>query len=96
MQRSKGQRQGTRTITRRSKSQRHRINIRAVMHQYSEGDHVAIVIDGGQQQGMPFRRFQGKTGVISGRQGAAWVVSVKDGNKRKTVIARPEHLRPIE
>lgn len=96
MQRSKGQRQGTRSIARRSKSQRHRINITAVMHQYSLGDRVAIVIDGGQQRGMPYRRFQGRTGVISGKQGVAWVVSVKDGNKPKTVVARPEHLHPIE
>ena len=30
------------------------------------------------------------------RQGRAFVVSVYDGNKEKTVVARPEHLRPIE
>ena len=45
---------------------------------------------------MPHRRFQGKTGVITGTQGRAYVVSVKDGNMQKTVVARPEHLRPIE
>ena len=25
-----------------------------------------------------------------------WVVSVKDGNMQKAVVARPEHLRPLE
>ena len=50
----------------------------------------------GQQMGMPHRRFQGRTGFIQGRQGKAWVVSVKDGNMQKTVVARPEHLRPLE
>jgi large subunit ribosomal protein L21e len=45
---------------------------------------------------MPHRRFQGRTGFIQNRQGAAWVVSVKDGNMMKTVVARPEHLRPLE
>jgi ribosomal protein L21E len=24
------------------------------------------------------------------------VVAVKDGNMKKTVVARPEHLRPLE
>ena len=57
---------------------------------------VAIVLDGGQQMGMPHRRFHGRTGFIEKRQGVAWVVSVKDGNMQKTVIARPEHLRPLE
>tara|TARA_B100000214_G_C23385906_1_gene364899 strand:+ start:209 stop:409 length:201 start_codon:yes stop_codon:yes gene_type:complete len=66
------------------------------MHPYQEGDKVAIVLDGAQQRGMPHRRFQGKTGVISGTQGRAFVVKVSDGNMMKTVVARPEHLKPIE
>jgi len=45
---------------------------------------------------MPHRRFQGRTGEIMGSQGRAFIVSVKDGNMQKTVVARPEHLRPIE
>ena len=39
------------------------------MHPYEEGDKVAIVLDGAQQGSMPHRRFQGKTGVITGVQG---------------------------
>ena len=96
MKKSKGERQGTRFIASRSKSERSRLNIDRVIHEYSEGDSVAIVIDGGQQRGMPNRRFQGKTGVISGKQGVAWVVTIKDGNKTKTVVARPEHIRLVE
>jgi len=96
MQRSKGQRQGTRSILRRTRHQKGRISISLIMHEYAEGDRVAIVLDGGQQMGMPHRRFQGRTGFIQGRQGKAWVVAVKDGNMKKTVVARPEHLRPLE
>ena len=96
MKRSKGQRVRTRSILRRRKSERSRLNISRVIHDYEEGDRVAIVLDGGQQMGMPHRRFNGRTGFIQSRQGSAWVVSVKDGNMQKTVIARPEHLRPLE
>ena len=96
MKRSKGQRVRTRSILRRRKSDRSRLNISRVMHEYEEGDRVAIVLDGGQQRGMPHRRFNGRTGFIETRQGVAWVVAVKDGNMQKTVIARPEHLRPLE
>ena len=96
MKRSKGQRVRTRSILRRRKSERSRWNISRVMHDYEAGDRVAIVLDGGQQMGMPHRRFNGRTGFIEKRQGVAWVVSVKDGNMQKTVIARPEHLRPLE
>ena len=41
---------------------------------------------------MPFSRFHGLTGVIIGPRGSAYEVSVKDGNKTKIVVARPEHL----
>ena len=96
MKRSKGLRVRTRSILRRRKKERSRLNISRVIHQYEEGDRVAIVLDGGQQMGMPHRRFNGRTGFINKRQGKAWVVSVKDGNMQKTVFARPEHLRPLE
>ena len=96
MKRSKGSRQGTRSILRRSKKERGRLNINRIMYEYTIGDNVAIVLDGGQQSGMPHRRFQGRTGKITGKQGVAWVIDVKDGNMAKTVLARPEHLKPME
>jgi len=94
--RTQGSRRGTRSILKKDKTDRRRLNINRVMHKYSEGDKVAIVLDGAQQKGMPHRRFQGKTGRISGSQGRAYVIQVKDGNMEKTVVARPEHLKPIE
>jgi large subunit ribosomal protein L21e len=96
MKRSKGTRQGTRSILRKSKSDKSRIDIARLMHDYQEGDKVAIVLDAAQQGGMPHRRFQGRTGQIVKRQGVAWVVAVKDGNMSKTVVARAEHLYPIK
>ena len=96
MRRSHGTRQGTRSILRRSKIQQGRIDIARVMHQYEIGDRVAVVLDGSQQKGMPHRRFQGATGVIEAKQGRAWVVALHDKNMAKTVVARPEHLLPLE
>ena len=63
MRRSHGTRQGTRSILRRSKTQRGRINIARVMHQYEIGDRVAVVLAGAQQNGTPHRRSQGATGT---------------------------------
>ena len=94
--RTHGERQGTRSILKKKKAERSRVFINRVMHPHAEGDSVAIVLDGAQQKGMPHRRFQGKTGVIAGIQGRAYVVSVSDGDMQKTVVARPEHLRPME
>ena len=94
--RTHGERQGTRSILKKKKADRSRVFINRVMHPYAEGDRVAIVLDGAQQKGMPHRRFQGKTGIIAGIQGRAYVISVSDGDMQKTVVARPEHLRPME
>ena len=94
--RTKGSRQGTRSILRKGKRDRRRLFIGRSMHPYEGGDKVAIVLDGAQQKGMPHRRFQGRTGTIAGSQGRAYVIKVSDGNMMKTVVARPEHLRPIE
>ena len=94
MRRSHGQRQGTRSILRKRSRLRGRVQIRRVMHAYDVGDQVSIVLDGAQPKGMPHRRFHGLTGSIVGKQGRAWVISVKDGNMDKSVVARPEHLRP--
>ncbi len=96
MRRTHGTRQGTRSIASRSKSDKGRLFISRIMHPYEEGDKVAVVIDGGQQKGMPHRRFQGKTGTITGKQGRAYIVALKDGNMAKTIVSRPEHLRPVE
>ena len=96
MKRSHGTRQGTRSILSKSKSQRSRLNISKIMHSYSDGDKVSIVIDGAQQKGMPHRRFQGATGTVRAKQGRAFVVDVRDKNMPKTLIVRPEHLRPAD
>jgi large subunit ribosomal protein L21e len=44
---------------------------------------------------MPAIRFQGKTGTVIGTQGRAFVLAVKDGNKIKTVLATPEHMKKV-
>jgi ribosomal protein L21E len=33
---------------------------------------------------------------VEKKQGNAYIIAVKDGNMHKTVIARPEHLRPLK
>lgn len=44
---------------------------------------------------MPSIRFHGKTGTVKAIQGRAYVLDVKDGDKIKTVIAKPEHMKKV-
>ena len=60
---------------------------------FEDGNKVHIIIDSSIQKGQPHPRFQGKTGKFVGQKGKAYLVGIKDGNKPKELIIRPEHLK---
>jgi len=91
--RSKGTRSKTRHVFRKKPRERGLSPITRALQQFEEGDRVSVVIDPSIQKGMPHRRFHGKTGYVTGRQGNSYIVDVRQGKAVKTVIARPEHLR---
>lgn len=90
---SRGTRSKTRQIFRKSPRMRGMIPITHEFQTFEKGEKVSVVIDPSVHYGTPHSRFQGKTGVVTGQQGRAFVVELYDGNKLKTVIARPEHLK---
>ncbi|MEX0567565.1 MAG: 50S ribosomal protein L21e [Candidatus Njordarchaeota archaeon] len=95
MRGSKGPRSRTRKLFSKSPKERGLPPISAILYQYKVGEKVVIKIDPSIQKGMPYKRFHGKVGTIIDKRGRSYIVLVKDGNKEKKVIARPEHLRPI-
>ena len=78
----------------RKKVRERRIRIRKVLQTFELGQYVHIDIEPAVQKGMPHPRFQGRTGVVVGQRGRAYLVKIRDGNKHKTLIVRPEHLKP--
>jgi large subunit ribosomal protein L21e len=65
-----------------------------VLINYETGQRVDVVIDSGFHKGMPHRRYHGRTGIVKGLRGRAVIVDVGVGKATKTLIIRPEHLRP--
>jgi len=93
----KGYRHRTRKLLRKNVREKGAIPpLSLLMREYKEGEHVHIVINPAIHAGMPHRRFHGRTGVIVGKRGRAYVVKVMMGDKEKTIFVRPEHLRPVE
>ena len=92
MQASSGTRTKTRNKLKKSVRARGLSPLTNGFQTFETGEKVNIIIDPSIHKGMPFSRFHGLTGVIVGERGAAYEVSVKDGNKTKMVVARPEHL----
>lgn len=66
------------------------------IQKFEEGDLVHIIIDPSIHKGQPHSRFHGKTAKVSGQKGAAYILTLKDGNKTKELIVRPDHLKMQE
>ncbi len=97
MKRSHGIRTKTRTLLRRDPRDRGKVALGRLLINYAQGQRVLISINPAVQKGMPHRRYQGRMGVVSEKRGRSYVLEVAMGGKYpRTIIARPEHIRPME
>lgn len=60
---------------------------------YKKGDEVYLNAEPAVQKSLFHHRFQGKAGIIKSKQGSNYYVEIKDGNKSKTILTHPIHLR---
>ena len=95
VKRSKGIRSKSRQILRKKPRNKGLKSITRALQHFEEGDSVNIVIDPSIHKGMPHIRFHGHTGKIKGKQGDSYLVGINDGDKSKTLIIRPDHLRRV-
>jgi large subunit ribosomal protein L21e len=65
------------------------------IQEYDDGQSVHLALDPSIQGGF-HPRFNGLTGTVVGKQGAAFQVEVNDGGKTKTIVTRAAHLRAQE
>ena len=59
------------------------------------GDRVSIVREPSQRAGFP-ERMQGKTGIVEGKRGKAYIIALRDYIKDKKFIIKPIHLKKIK
>jgi len=90
MRRSKGKLSG------RSKhiSGRKRLGLKNLIKTFEIGEKVNLKMKPGYQD-IPHPRFRGKTGEVIGRQGTAYIVEIRDMNKKKKLIVTPVHLEKV-
>jgi large subunit ribosomal protein L21e len=67
-----------------------------LLRDYTVDQKVVIRIDSTQVKGMPHRRFNGLVGTVKEVGSRALTVEVPVGDKVKTVIARKDHISPLE
>lgn len=90
-----GTRRKTRHIFQSSVREKGKISIRRYLESYSIGERVVLKAQPAIQDGLYFRRFHGKSGLISKKQGDCYMVTVTDGGVPKQIVAHPAHLKRI-
>lgn len=90
-----GARRKTRGIMKKPVRQKGKLNLRRYLQQFKQGDQVSLNLDSAVAEGVFHRRFYGRAGVVLRPQGDCYVVEVKDGGKKKEVIAHPAHLHKM-
>lgn len=93
MQRTGGYRRKTRSKLRKNVRAKGKVAIRNFFQEFSEGDRVNLVAEPGVQRGIFHPRFHGRTGTVTNKQGNSYYVKIKDGNKEKSVLVHPVHLK---
>jgi large subunit ribosomal protein L21e len=94
MKKSKGFRSKTRKALKQESS--YRPPITKFLQEFKIGQNVVIKQEPSSHSGMPHTRYKGRTGKIIGKRGKSYIVEIKDGNKVKRLISRPEHLKVME
>ena len=86
---------GKRAKTRHLFKSRGRSTVNQLFADFKVGNRVAVIINSSNHIGMPHKRFHGKSGVISEKRGKSFVVDLKQGNAKKSVIVNPLHLHAL-
>jgi large subunit ribosomal protein L21e len=89
---SRGLRTGTRRKLRKEFGSK--FTVTPYLRTFRENDRVVVKQDPSSHKGMPHIRFKGSSGTVMGRRGDSYMVEVRLGDKKKTIMARPEHLKP--
>jgi large subunit ribosomal protein L21e len=82
-------------VKRKSIRTRGKIQLSRYFQELEKGDFVSVIREWSIKSGFP-KRFQGRTGIIEGKRGKAYVVKIKDYNKEKTFLIESIHLKKIK
>jgi len=82
-------------VRRKKVRSRGKLQLSRYFQELKEGDAVAVIKENSIKSSFP-KRLQGKTGVVKGKQGKAYITIIKDQNKEKSFLIAPIHLKKIK
>lgn len=71
-----------------------KLKLSSYFKKINDGERVALVIDRGVRASFP-KRLMGMSGKVMSSRGRFKLVEIKDGNKLKTFIIHPVHLKKL-
>lgn len=71
-----------------------KIKFSRYFQELKKGDKVAIIRDLSLTAEFPYR-YQGRTGVVEGKQGSVYVIKINDSDREKTFLIPAIHLKKI-
>lgn len=90
-----GFRRKTRNKLKKNIRKKGKISLSNYFQTLNTGDKVLLKAEPAVQKGMYYPRFHGKIGTVKGKTKSCYKVEIKDGNKLKTLIVHPVHLRKV-
>ncbi|MEM4325868.1 MAG: 50S ribosomal protein L21e [Candidatus Pacearchaeota archaeon] len=75
--------------------ERGKISLSRYFQKINKGDRVIIKVNLAKPINFP-KRMQGRTGVVEGIRGRAFIIKLKDMGKEKKFIIDPIHLKKVE
>ncbi len=74
---------------------RGKLQLGKYFQKFKEGDFVAVVRERSLAINFP-ERLQGRTGIVEGKRGKAYMVKILDQKKPKQFLIEPIHLKKIK
>ena len=90
---AKGKRSRSRRLLKRSGP---KLTVNKLVREFETGQKVVITMDPSVHSTLPHRRYQGKVGTVTGKQGAVFTVDVNLGNLAKKLLLSAAHLTPVK
>lgn len=72
-----------------------KLRLSKIFQELKEGDKVTMVREHSVPATFP-KRMQGRTGLVKGVRGKAYIVEIKDYDEAKTYIVEPIHLKKLK
>ncbi len=74
---------------------RGKISLSKYFQELKKGDFVAVAPEQSVPSPIP-KRLKGRTGIVEGRRGTAYIIKLKDQNQEKSYLIKPIHLKKLE